>query len=86
MNDCRVVWVNLYRSGWFHRIGKPGTMNMHAGDCYPTWEDAVKAAEPTSHYITTVAITVTADHELFWVNGQDSKPVPLSVSRGTVKV
>ncbi len=73
-------WMNVYRSGWFHREGKPDTLNRHAGDLYTDYDHAIRDIDPVSHYIATVPVqwdepTVQVE------NAPDSVPVPLSVSR-----
>lgn len=73
-------FVNIYRSGWFHREGKPLTMDRHTGDIYESYEQAIKDIDPPSHYIATVGIS-WLDVENVRANPADSVPVPLSVSR-----
>lgn len=77
MRDVRVIYINLYRSGYFHRKGKPHTLNMHGGDCYATEADAKRAIFPQSHYVATVPIMVAADVELFEPNSVNSIPQPI---------
>jgi hypothetical protein len=73
-------YINLYRSGWFHRQGKPGAFNLHAGDVYPTLESARRDIEPRTHYLATVPVCWQADQEMT-PNPGNSTPIPLSVSR-----
>jgi len=73
-------YMNVYRSGYFHREGKPGGYNRHAGDFYPTEAAAKADIEPLSHYICTVAIEWPEEAQIE-VNAADSKPVPLAVTR-----
>jgi hypothetical protein len=73
-------FMNIYRSGYFHREGKPDTMNRHAGDIYDSREQAVKDINPPSHYIATVPVQWD-DPEDVVPNSPDSVPVSLSVSR-----
>jgi hypothetical protein len=76
----KVMWMNVYRSGWFHRKGKPGTVDRHAGDFYESREAAVRDIEPASHYIATVPF-MYVDPEDVRENAMDSAPESLSVSR-----
>lgn len=41
----RTGYVNIYRSGFFHRIGKPGCYDRHPGDIYETQEAAINDVE-----------------------------------------
>jgi len=76
---AQTLWVNLYRAGWFHRLGKAGNCDVHAGDCYLSEQDARAAIDPPSHYLGTVSFQW--EGEPFVANPPDSVPVPLSVSR-----
>lgn len=75
-------YINIYRSGIFHREGKPGAFNRHPGDIYPDKETAIADIEPRSHYVTTVPIeweeTDCAGCE---ANPPTSEPVPLAITR-----
>ncbi|NDZ17557.1 hypothetical protein C7T35_23115 [Variovorax sp. WS11] len=73
-------YINLYRSGWFHRQGKPSAFDLHAGDVYPTLESAQRDIEPRTHYLATVPVRWQSDQDMA-PNPADSVPVPLSVSR-----
>lgn len=73
------VWINLYRAGWFHRMGKPGNCDVHAGDCYLSEEQARADVEPKSHYLATVSFVW--EGEPMQANPIDSVPTPLSVTR-----
>ena len=77
----RQYWMNVYKSGWFHREGKPLTLDRHAGDFYETREQAIKDIEPASHYIATVPFIYDEPDEDLRANPADSVPTPLSVSR-----
>lgn len=68
-------WMNIYRSGFFHRLGKPRDFNRHAGDIYET-----RAIDPPDYYVDTVAVH-WSDIEDVKPNAADSVPVPLSVTR-----
>ncbi len=73
-------FINIYRAGWFHREGKPGNIDRHAGDIYLDYEEALKNIDPPSHYIATVPVE-WEDEEVLAVNPADSIPTPLGVSR-----
>lgn len=73
-------YMNIYRSGYFHRENKPGMLNRHAGDIYTDREEAVKQIFPRSHYICTVSVE-WEDSEDCVVNPLNSIPVPLNLSR-----
>lgn len=73
-------WMNIYRSGHFHREGKPNTYDRHAGDIYASREEALAQIDPPSHYIDTVAFG-WMDEEDIQVNPPESVPVSLSASR-----
>lgn len=76
----RISWMNIYRSGYFHREGKPETLDCHSGDFYDTEEQAKAVIDPPSHYLGTVSFE-WEDKEGITLNPVDSVPVPLSVSR-----
>lgn len=73
-------YMNIYRSGFYHRKGKANAYDRHAGDIYPSWEAAVDDIDPISHYIDTVIVSW---HEAAQpvINGPDSKPVSLKLTR-----
>jgi hypothetical protein len=73
-------FMNVYRSGYFHRSNKPHTCNRHAGDFYLSREAALADIDPPSHYIDTVPISWD-DPEVLVCNPSDSKPIPLSQTR-----
>lgn len=73
-------FINIYRSGFFHREGKPGMFNRHPGDIYPTREAAMVDIHPSSHYIDTIPIEWEEEVRVA-LNAQDSTPIPLSYSR-----
>jgi hypothetical protein len=73
-------YMNIYRSGWFHREGKPGNMDRHSGDLYETMAQAMADIDPPSHYVTTVPIS-WYDTEVVKANPADSVPIALGVSR-----
>jgi hypothetical protein len=73
-------YLNIYRSGFFHRENKPGNMDRHAGDLYASMAQALADIDPPSHYVATVPVS-WYDTEQVKVNPPDAVPVPLSVSR-----
>jgi hypothetical protein len=73
-------YMNIYRSGWFHRMGKPNTYDRHAGDVYATEKEAKQNIEPRSHYIDTVQVSWYEPSTL-QLNDPWSEPTPLSHSR-----
>lgn len=73
-------FLNVYRSGYFHRTNKPHTCNRHAGDFYLSKDAAIADIDPQSHYITTVPIS-WEDPEALICNPPDSQPIPLSQTR-----
>jgi hypothetical protein len=73
-------FLNIYRSGWFHREGKPGMFDRHPGDIYGTEAAALADIEPKSHYIATVPVS-WEDPQDVKINAADSTPVPINVSR-----
>jgi hypothetical protein len=78
---CRVVgWQNIYRSGYYHRCGKPGMYDRHPGDLYPTRDAAERDVEPPEQYVTTVKVVWYEDKQPH-VNCASSQPVPITESR-----
>lgn len=73
-------YMNIYRSGYYHRKGKPNAFDRHAGDVYPTAELAVKDIHPKSHYIGTIPIT-WQEETMPHVNPPESEPVSLKFTR-----
>lgn len=67
-------YVNLYRSGFYHRAGKPHTFNLHPGDIYSTRSTAFADRDPRAPYVTTVRIEWEGD-EIFPVNPEGSVPM-----------
>jgi hypothetical protein len=76
----RISWMNIYRSGHFHREGKPLTLDCHSGDFYDTKEQAIEVIDPPSHHLATVSFEWD-DPTGMVLNPANSVPVPLSVSR-----
>src|SRR4051812_46505505 len=75
-------FINVYHSGVFHRVGKPGTIDRHVGDIYLTVEEAMANIDPPSHYITTAPVFwMEEETHDFTPNPADSVPVPISITR-----
>lgn len=80
---CRVVgWQNIYRSGYYHRCGKPTMFDRHPGDLYPTRAAAEADVDPAARhlYVATTKVVWYEESEPH-VNSETSVPVPLSESR-----
>lgn len=77
----KTMWINIYRSGYFHRKGKPDTVDRHAGDMYESKELALANIQPMSAYVDTVQVTYVDDEDVH-ANPSDSVPTPLSATRG----
>ena len=73
-------FINIYRSGHFHRVGKPGMYDRHPGDIYATYEQAVADIDPKHLYITTIPVVWYEANEPH-CNATTSTPVPLKDSR-----
>jgi hypothetical protein len=73
-------YMNLYRSGFYHRKGKAGACDAHGGDVYLDYADAVAQAEPDRGYFATIPIQWDAEDPIAR-NPDDSVPIPISVSR-----
>lgn len=57
-------FINIYRSGAWHKPGKPGAFDRHGGDVYATLGEAYDAVDPVSHYVATVAVEWDDDSTL----------------------
>lgn len=77
---ARTSWMNIYAQGYYHRTGKPNTLNAHPGDLYPTREAALADIDPDAPYIATVSFVWDAPEDI-QAYPEDSTPVPLSVTR-----
>lgn len=55
MAEC-YGYINIYRSGFFHRPGKSGAYDRHPGDIYASEEAAKRDIHPWSHYVATVPV------------------------------
>ena len=49
-------YINVYRSGFWHKAGKAGAFDRHAGDIYPDSDSAVDAIEQPHLYVATVPV------------------------------
>lgn len=78
----KTFYINLYHQGWYHRSHKPGCMNAHPGDMYPTMQAAVNDIDPEAPYIATVSVHVPDQvAEALHTYPEGSVPIPLSASR-----
>lgn len=76
------LYVNVYRSGHYHRQGKPGHCNIHAGDLFTSEDLALENAEPGNGYIATVPLDMPIpDDVTILANPQGSIPSPLRQTR-----
>jgi hypothetical protein len=73
--NTQTVWLNVYRSGYYHRAGKPTATNLHGGDLYVSYADATAAIQHDRGYITTVSfqMPVPADTHIYR-NPENSVP------------
>lgn len=76
-------FINIYKSGWFHRKGKPNMLDRHPGDIYLTMEAAQQDIDPAAAalYVGTVPIMWIEPEDALALNAPDSHPVPLRESR-----
>ena len=77
-------WMNVYRTGWFHRSGKPAVVDRHAGDLYASKTKAEEQIDPVEGFIATVPVQWT-DEPGLKPNADDSIPTPLGTSRALWK-
>lgn len=77
-------YMNIYKSGWFHRANKPGMYDRHPGDLYPTYDAAIADIEPKEMYVTTVPVQWVEAAQVP-VNPPDAVPVGLAVSRAALR-
>lgn len=94
----RLVWINLYLQGYYHRDHKPGTLPFHAGDTYATYGAAQADIDKDAPFIATFPVMLTETD--FWAGrgekqegwdllstaqpyGPDSQPKPLRETRGS---
>jgi hypothetical protein len=76
------LYMNLYKAGWFHRKGKPGTVDIHPGDFYPNRGKAVAEIDRPELYLGTIPFEYEVPEDsLLVVNDENSVAIPLSVSR-----
>ena len=76
-------FINIYKSGHYHRQGKPGAYDRHPGDIYPTYEAAVGDIDQAAvHlYVGTAPVTWIETDDGLTVNPPDSEPVPIRQTR-----
>jgi hypothetical protein len=80
---CRIVgWQNIYRSGHFHRCGKPGMFDRHPGDLYASRAAAMADVDQAAKhlYVATTRVVWYEDKQPH-VNCATSVPVPLATTR-----
>lgn len=77
----RQAFINLYVSGFFHRMGKPNQFNVHPGDLYPTRAAAEDDVSPTDLYIGTVEVLIPDDLQIGEHNPPWSQPEPLEKTK-----
>jgi hypothetical protein len=80
--------INIYKSGHYHRKGKPGQYDRHPGDIYPTMEAALEDVDPlakdkdgVSLYVATVPVQWLEPDDALECNPLDSVPTPLSQTK-----
>lgn len=82
-----MAYLNVYQSGYYHRLNKPGQFNCHPGDLYPTYEGAVDDVDPEARHLYLGTFEVNIPAALLGdCNPPDSVPTPLSVSRRVLRV
>lgn len=75
-------FVNIYRSGMFHREGKPTAYNRHPGDIYPTQDEALQDIDPRAAHLYVCTVPIAwAEPMKVQPNPRDS--VPKRVSKRT---
>ena len=53
------VWINLYRQGYYYRVGTSDTMNFHAGPfVYPSEAKAKADIDQRAPYLATVPLDI----------------------------
>ena len=75
------AWMNMYAQGYYHRVGKPGTLNLHPGDLYETEEEALADVDKNAPYLCTVSVGLP--HGLIGVFSypEDSVPTDLEFTK-----
>lgn len=73
------VYINLYKQGYYHRAGKPSTVNIHPGDMYASREAAIADIDTDAPYVGTVPVLLGVIP--FEVYPEMSDPTPLRESR-----
>lgn len=59
-----VGYINIYKSGFYHKPGKPGAFDLHPGDIYFDRESCLEQARPKSH-VVLVAVPIEFTLESF---------------------
>lgn len=78
----QTLYMNVYRAGYYHRQGKPGHCNIHAGDFFTTEAEARRCAEPDKGYIATVSFEMPLpEGTTILANLEGSEPTPLHETR-----
>lgn len=69
-------FMNVYRSGFYHREGKAGAFDRHAGDLYPDEATARRDIDDDAraYYVATVPVQ--------WY---EARPVPINPSNSKAK-
>lgn len=60
-------WINIYKSGLYHSVGKPGAFDRHGGDVYATFDASQQAIHPQELYVATLPV-VWIEPELIHAN------------------
>lgn len=79
----KIAYINLYKSGFFHRANKPEQFNVHPGDLYPTAEAAMRDVHPKDLWVGTVPVHVPTElqHVLGTSNPYNAIPIPLEETK-----
>lgn len=80
MQVANFGFVNIYKSGVFHRRGKPRAYDRHPGDIYPTQKAAEADIDWDAGYVATAPIQWYEDKAVD-PNPESSEPIPLAVTR-----
>lgn len=82
-----MAFINVYKSGYYHRMGKPNQFNCHPGDLYPTHAAAFADVDPAAAHLFLGTFFVAIPWDVLGqVNAEDSVPVPLSVSKRQLRL
>lgn len=76
------LYMNVYRAGYYHRQGKPGHCNLHAGDFFTDEMQALRCAQPENGYIETVGFDMPVPTGcVILSNPEGCEPTPLHQTR-----